>query len=60
MENKMNIHQKINAKGNSDVFYPSSARLGKIRLIKRNYGYPYQDKYLPDRLYIKLHVNQIA
>ena len=48
----MNIHQKINAKGNREVFY-TTARQSGIILIKRNYRIPYQDINLPQQLFLK-------
>lgn len=45
----MNINQKINAKGNSLVFYSNAAsRVGK--LIKSDYKWPNQNINLPYKL----------
>ena len=49
----MNINQKINAKGNEDVFYASARGRYKNVLISKNYKQPFQDINLPDRLYLR-------
>lgn len=49
---QMNINRKINAKGNAKVFYSIWGERDLNSLIKRNYKYPYQNQFLPDRLYL--------